>query len=178
MCYEGRAMSVPRAVAVIAVLVAALAVPAPAVAQREPVQGELRANAELSAVRGDPLALHVFLKRMPKGADLHSHLHSAVYAETLTKPQSIREDAPLCAEGAVPAATAYKDQRLYNGSSEGVTGHDHFFGTFQKFGGTNPNHTGEWLDEVANRAAGQNMQYLKLMATPTWNSGILCSPRV
>ena len=23
-----------------------------------------------------------FLKRMPKGADLHNHLHSAVYAET------------------------------------------------------------------------------------------------
>jgi hypothetical protein len=106
-------MSVPRAVAVIAVLVAALAVPAPAVAQREPVQGELLANAELSAVRGDPLALRVFLKRMPKGADLHSHLHSAVYAETLirnavddklcvdeaafsfAKPQSIRDDAPL-----------------------------------------------------------------------------------
>jgi adenosine deaminase len=191
-------MSVSRAVAVIAVLLAALAVPTPAVAQREPAQAELRASRELAAVRGDPLALHVFLKRMPKGADLHSHLHSAVYAETLirnaiddklcvdeakfsfAKPQSILDDAPLCAAGAVPAATAYKDQRLYNGlidafsmrgfvPSEGVTGHDHFFGAFQKFGGTNPSHTGEWLDEVANRAAGQNMQYLELIATPTWN---------
>ena len=34
-------------------------------------------------VRADPLALHDFLKRMPKGADLHNHLDGAVYAETL-----------------------------------------------------------------------------------------------
>jgi adenosine deaminase len=198
MCYEGRAMSVSRAVPAIAVLLAALAVPAPAAAQREPAQGELRASKELAAVRGDPLALHVFLKRMPKGADLHSHLHSAVYAEMLirnaiedklcvdeaahsfAKPQSVADDGPVCGEGAVPAATAYKDQRLYDGlvdafsmrgfvPSEGVTGHDHFFGAFQKFGGIDPGHTGDWLDEVANRAAGQNMQYLELMATPTWH---------
>ena len=37
---------------------------------------------ELERVRDNPLALHDFLKRMPKGADLHNHLHSAVYAET------------------------------------------------------------------------------------------------
>jgi adenosine deaminase len=78
---------------------------------------------------------------------------------------------------AVPAANAYKDLRLYNGlidafsmrgfvPSEGVTGHDHFFGAFTKFGGVDPSHTGEWLDEVAGRAASQNTQYLELMATP------------
>ena len=50
-----------------------------------------------------------------------------------------------------------------------MTGHDHFFGAFTKFGGTDPSHTGEWLDEVAGRAASQNTQYLELMATPTWN---------
>jgi adenosine deaminase len=156
-------------------------------------QGELRASQELAAVRGDPLALHVFLRRMPKGADLHGHLHSAVYAETLirnaiddklcvdqavhsfAKPQSVAGDGPVCGDGAVPAATAYKDQRLYDAlmrgfvPSEGVTGHDHLFGAFKKFGGTDPSHTGDWLDEVANRAAAQNMQYLELMATPTWH---------
>ncbi len=190
-------MSAVRAV-VIALLLGVLAVPASSFAQREPAQGELRAGKELDAIRGDPLALHVFLKRMPKGADLHSHLHSAVYAETLirdavedklcvdetahafAKPQSIQDDAPVCGEGAVPAASVYKDQRLYDGlidafsmrgfvPSVGVTGHDHFFGAFTKFGGTDPSHTGEWLDELANRAARQNMQYLELMATPTWN---------
>jgi adenosine deaminase len=50
-----------------------------------------------------------------------------------------------------------------------VTGHDHFFATFAKFGGTDPRHTGDFLDEVATRAAAQNEQYLELMETPTWN---------
>jgi adenosine deaminase len=191
-------MRTARAIAGIAVLLTALAVPALAVAQREADEGELRAAKALDAVRGDPLALHVLLKRMPKGGELHNHLHSAVFAETLirdavedklcvdqaahafAKPQAIGDDGPVCGEGAVPAANAYKDLRLYNGlidafsmrgfvASEGETGHDHFFGAFTKFGGTDPSHTGEWLDEVANRAAGQNMQYLELMATPTWN---------
>jgi adenosine deaminase len=184
--------------AAVAVLLAALAVPAIAAAQRQAAEGELRAAKALDAVRGDPLALHVFLKRMPKGGELHNHLHSAVFAETLirdaiedklcvdeaahslAKPQAVAEGGPVCGEGAVPAANANKDLRLYNGlidafsmrgfvASEGETGHDHFFGAFTKFGGTDPSHTGEWLDEVAERAAGQNAQYLELMATPTWN---------
>ena len=53
--------------------------------------------------------------------------------------------------------------------SEGATGHDHFFESFTKFGGTDPRHLGEWLDEIAARAARQNVQYLEVMATPTWN---------
>jgi adenosine deaminase len=32
-----------------------------------------------------PLALRAFLYRMPKGADLHSHLGGAVYAETFIR---------------------------------------------------------------------------------------------
>jgi len=191
-------MRMARAIAGIAVLLAALAAPAVAVAQREAGEGELRAAKALDAARGDPLALHVFLKRMPKGAELHNHLHSAVFAETLirdavddrlcldqaahslAKPQAMGDDGPVCGEGAVPAADVYKDLRLYNGlidafsmrgfvPAEGVTGHDHFFGAFTKFGGIDPSHTGEWLDEVAGRAASQNTQYLELMATPTWN---------
>jgi len=168
------------------------------VAPAEQTAGELRAAQELDAILGDPLALRVFLERMPKGADLHSHLHSAVFAETLirdavednlcvdetahafAKPQSVGDEGPVCGQGAVPAATLYKDQRLYNAlidafsmrgfvPSEGVMGHDHFFGAFTKFGGVDPSHTGEWLDEVAGRAARQNTQYLELMATPTLN---------
>ncbi len=152
----------------------------------------------LEAVRDDPLRLRAFLVRMPKGADLHSHLHSAVFAETLiadgakdglcvdtetygfVKPQAEPGTAPVCGDGAVPAADAFENPDLYNAlidafsmrgfvSSEGVTGHDHFFGAFKKFGGTDVSHTGEWLDEVAGRAARQNVQYLELMATPTWH---------
>ena len=125
-------MSVTRAVAALASLLAVVAAPALAIAQREPAGAELAAGRELEAIRNDPLALHVFLKRMPKGADLHSHLHSAVYAETLIgdaiedglcvdkmahsfiKPDAIQDDMPVCKEGAVPAASVYKDQKLYD----------------------------------------------------------------
>jgi adenosine deaminase len=85
---------------------------------------------------------------------------------------------PVCAKGEVPAAQALKDQHLYDAlvnafsmrsfvPSAGLSGHDHFFDTFAKFSGTDVSHTGEWLDEVATRAAAQNEQYLELMATPT-----------
>jgi adenosine deaminase len=84
-----------------------------------------------------------------------------------------------CENGTVPAERAYKDQHLYDAlinafsmrgfvPSPGVTGHDHFFDAFSKFGGTDPRHRGEWLDEVATRAAAQNEQYLELMETPNF----------
>jgi adenosine deaminase len=50
----------------------------------------------------------------------------------------------------------------------GTDGHDQFFATFSRFGAFTGNHTGEWLDEVATRAAAQNEQYLEIMNTPTF----------
>ncbi len=167
-------------------------------AQTGPEQG---AAQELDRVRADPLALRAYLKRMPKGADLHSHLSGAVYAEThirdaiedelcidpdakaFAKSQPVMAGAqlePVCEQNQVPATELPKNQSLYNGlvdsfsmrgfvPSDGVTAHDHFFGAFVKFGGTDPRHTGAWVDEVASRAAAQNIQYLELMVTPTWH---------
>jgi len=82
-----------------------------------------------------------------------------------------------CGDGKVPAADAYKDQHLFDAlvdafsmrgfvPSPGVTGHDHFFEAFSKFSGTDHRHLGEWIDEIATRAAAQNEQYLELMHTP------------
>ncbi|HZJ12194.1 MAG TPA: hypothetical protein VFD26_06025 [Methyloceanibacter sp.] len=193
-------MSIARAIAGIAVVLAALIVPMLAAAQKQPKDDEPRAARQLDAIRADPLALRVFLKRMPKGADLHNHLDGAVYAETFirvggedglcvdpvakafTKSQPIKsgaEPAPVCEAGDVPAADVPKNQRLYDElvdsfsmrgfvPSEGVTEHDHFFGTFAKFGGIDPRHTDEFLHDVTVRAAAQNEQYLELMETPTW----------
>jgi adenosine deaminase len=84
-----------------------------------------------------------------------------------------------CGEGRISAAQAYADQHLYDAlidafsmrsfvPSSAVSGHDHFFDTFAKFGGTDREHTGEWLDEVATRAASQSEQYLELMQTPAF----------
>jgi adenosine deaminase len=43
---------------------------------------ERELNAYLASIASDPLALRMFLRDFPKGADLHSHLSGAVYAET------------------------------------------------------------------------------------------------
>ena len=83
-----------------------------------------------------------------------------------------------CAPGQVSAADALNRQPLYDDlvdslsmrafvPSEGITGHDQFFATFDRFGGLKA-FEGEWLDEVATRAAAQNEQYLEIMNTPTF----------
>lgn len=88
-------------------------------------------------------------------------------------------EQPACGDGKLPAAMAYKDQHLFDTlvdafsmrgfvPSPGVTGHDHFFDAFAKFSGTDHRHLGEWIDEVATRAAAQNEQYLELMHTPEY----------
>src|SRR5579863_10026781 len=159
------------------------------------------AELNLAAARKNPLQLRAFLYKIPKGADLHSHLTGAVYAESFiraakedqlcvnvtslsfAKPVTMTESnppQPVCGEGRVPAAQAFNDQRLYDAlidsfsmrgfvASPGVTGHDHFFAAFGKYGGTDPSHTGEWVDEVATRAAAQNEQYLELMVSAPYN---------
>jgi adenosine deaminase len=87
---------------------------------------------------------------------------------------------PVCGEGSVRASDAFKDQHLYDSlvdsfsmrsfvPTSGISGHDHFFATFDRFGGIDKSHTGEWLDEVATRAAVQNEQYLEIMETPIFS---------
>jgi adenosine deaminase len=96
--------------------------------------------------------------------------------------------SPICADGTVPAASVFQNQWLYDSlvdafsmrgfvPSAGVSGHDQFFATFDRFGGLDKSHAGEWLDEVATLAASQNEQYLEVMQTPSffdlaplWNS--------
>ena len=151
---------------------------------------EQRAARSYDAARANPLDLEAFLVRMPKGSDLHYHFPGGIYAETwirdaaedglcvdlashaLVKPQ------PVCGAGQAPVAQAFSDQNLYDAlvnafsmrsfvPTPGFSGHDQFFSTFSKFNGAvSQSHAGEWLDEVASRAAAQNEQYLELMDTP------------
>src|SRR5215470_13501442 len=133
---------------------------------------EKKGDHQLAAAKTNPLQLRQFLKKMPKGADLHYHLSGGVYAESFIRDAA--EDGlcvdvkklafAKCSSGAdeeknvVPAATVYRNQSLYdqliNSFSmrsfvpyAGVSGHDHFFETFAKFGGTNASHKPEWVDE-------------------------------
>jgi adenosine deaminase len=102
----------------------------------------------------------------------HSFFQSRAMTDSLP-PQ------PVCGDGNIPAAHAFADQHLYDAlidafsmrsfvPSTGVSGHDHFFDSFAKFHGVSHSHVGEFLDEVAARAAAQNEQYLELMETPSF----------
>jgi adenosine deaminase len=86
---------------------------------------------------------------------------------------------PVCGEGNARADSVFKNQHLYDAlvdslsmrsfvPSAGTSGHDQFFNTFARFDDIKDSHTGEWLDEVATRAAAQNEQYLEIMKTPTF----------
>ena len=169
---------------------------------------EARATRAMDAAENmGPGELYAFLKPFPKGADLHMHLSGAVYAETfiaeaareglcvasvdrgtpatpqgqdavhLVKP--LRNQPNNCDSGEVPAASALKNQSLYDNlidsfsmrafvPTEGIDGHDQFFSTFDRFGGLKSD-AGEWLDEVVTRAAAQNEQYLEIMQTPSFS---------
>jgi len=94
-----------------------------------------------------------------------------------------RTQPPLavCSEGQISAAAVFRNQKIYDAMvdafsmrsfvpSSGVSGHDQFFATFDRFGGLDKKHTGEWLDEVATRAAAQNEQYLEVMITPPFST--------
>jgi adenosine deaminase len=160
------------------------------------------ASALVDARRAGPLAVHSFLERMPKGADLHMHLSGAIYAETFLKDAAedhlcvdpvklafvkntgVTQSQPSCPESSVPVAVAFSNtpqgQHLYDAlvdafsmrsfvPTPGTNGHDQFFATFARFGGTSKQHFGEWLDEVSTRAAAQNEQYLEIMQTPSFS---------
>jgi adenosine deaminase len=163
-------------------------------AQHTPVpHAGAAARAYAAAQKQGPLALHAFLVRMPKGADLHMHLSGAIYAETwlseaaedglcidpaaLSFDRTGKQDNGGCKPGEIAASEALKDQHLYDQLIDafsmrtfvpvtGESGHDHFFATFERFGGVSKKHWGAWLDEVATRAARQNEQYLEIMETP------------
>jgi adenosine deaminase len=160
------------------------------------------AHAYDEARKAGPLALRAFLVRMPRGADLHMHLSGAVYAETFIREAG--EDgicvniaqlsidkghhAPDCLAGESAAADAPANQHLYDALIDafsmrtfvpvtGESGHDHFFDTFDRFG-DDKRYAGEWIDEVAARAAAQNEQYLELMETPDFKAASAAGYRI
>ena len=142
----------------------------------------------LEAARAKPGLLRAFLREMPKGADLHTHLSGAVYAETFIAwgaekgaciaIADMRATAAPCdsAGGTVPITNALRDQDFYdaivnawsmrNLSRDIRNGHDQFFGTFAKFSYAGDGREAEMVAEVARRAAANRVSYLEIMDTP------------
>jgi len=151
---------------------------------------EEKTAAYLESVRHQPSLLLAFIQQMPKGGDLHVHLSGAIYAESLIDWAS--ENA-LCVDRSTSKLIqascdscetyrykpsircAYQDHVLYNQlidawsmrnwHREEESGHDHFFGTFEKFGPAMDRHTGDAIAEVASRAADDHLQYVEVMET-------------
>ena len=158
-----------------------------------PGTAEQRAARAYEAARANPLELEAFLRRMPKGSDLHYHLVGGIYAETWIRDaaedglcvnlatHSFVKPQPVCAADQALVKQAFSDQNLYDAlvnafsmrsfvPTPGFSGHDQFFATFARFGGEDVRgHGGELLDEIASRAAAQNEQYLELMQTPPFS---------
>ena len=157
-------------------------------AQADAVNAQQRTEAHFRTVRAQPPELWAFLKNMPKGGDLHSHLSGAIYAESMigwavedglcvdTKTLSVVKPPCDTTLGQVAAKDAQADGLLYrrmvdawsmrNAQTSGLSGHDQFFDSFGKFGLTTKSRTGDMLAEVASRASAGNVNYLELMLTP------------
>lgn len=171
-----------------AYLLATSALPAPLLAQPSPSPNEAATARYMESVRGEPAALGTFLREMPKGGDLHSHLSGAVYAESylrwaaedglcvlVPRRQIIARSCPVEADSLRHAAQIADTSALYNALVDAfsmrnwdpaqVSGHNQFFATFGRFGSTD-RRTGDGLAEVQQRAVRGGVRYLELMFTP------------
>jgi adenosine deaminase len=175
---------------VMIVLVLLSVAPRAAQAAASRLSAEARTARRLDAVRTSPAKLRVFLKAMPKGADLHNHLSGAVPTEALVgyavddglcidtmtftvTPAPAVAGGP-CHAGQRPAADSTADAAFFAQlvgawSMEGFrpgaeSGHDHFFATFGKFG-LATSRKGDMLAEVAKVNASQHVFYLETLAS-------------
>ena len=146
---------------------------------------EQRTARYYESIRTKPPQLLAFMRRMPKGGDLHNHLSGAIYAESYIKWAA---DQGLCvnqttmsfvtcdqSSNQVPASTALTNSVLYrelidgmsmrNWKLSGQSGHDHFFDTFGKFGAVSATQVSAMIAETAARAARGRLKYLELMLT-------------
>lgn len=140
--------------------------------------------------RDNEALLRDFIKKMPKGGDIHTHLSGAVYAEDYLKwavedgycvdPNAkILIEPSACTQNSsyIKASEISKTPGLYdalidkwstrNLQSAGQSGHDQFFKAFAGFSAisSSPSRQDEMVASVANRAASQNIFYLELMLT-------------
>ncbi|MDE1146922.1 MAG: adenosine deaminase [Azospirillaceae bacterium] len=163
------------------------AVPAPPPTAPQAAPADATATL-FQTLRADPVRLSMFLRRFPKGADLHNHMTGGIYAENMVDwaahtgrcvdPKALALKAGPCTGGLLPAAAVKRDVALYNRLVNSLSmrgfvagpesGHDHFFDTFAKFEAGINDQIPEMLAEAANRAAADHILYLELM----WSNGM------
>ncbi len=150
----------------------------------EPARKREAATARVfERVRASGSALSTFLRGLPKGADLHTHLSGAATTESLIR--WARQDGlcirgsdgsvvlPPCTADTTPLSSATAAGELQRTlvaawSMEGRVGsvrerHQHFFDAFGKFSVVANNHTVDMADEVVRRAAAQGVVHLEII---------------
>jgi adenosine deaminase len=145
------------------------------------------ANAAFEDARGNHTKLRSFLRQMPKGGDLHTHLSGAVYAERFiawaaqeqlcTNPALTLLSKPQCGPGDISAADAMHDQKLYdqlvNAFSTRAfvptvavpTDHDKFFAAFDKFGAVTGSRFVDMILDQLRQYHAENVQYVEFMVS-------------
>jgi adenosine deaminase len=144
-----------------------------------------RMAARVERLRSNPPALRELLQRMPKGADLHSHITGAAETESLidfgiaddlcVDITTFTASAAPCTPAQVPMRDAETDPDLYMDilrawSLEGFVGgllarHAHFFATFGRFGAAAGPHIAEIVADQKRQAARQHIAYLEFMSS-------------
>lgn len=153
---------------------------------------EQRTSAYYESIRKQPSLLLAFVRALPKGADLHSHLSGAIYAEKyivwaaedglcINRQTFAFATAPCdAATGTVPAKLALQNGGLYQQTVNALSmrqfngpesGHDHFFAAFGKFGAVSRTRQSDMLADVASRAADQHISMLALLLSADAGEG-------
>ncbi|MFU8798021.1 MAG: adenosine deaminase family protein [Gammaproteobacteria bacterium] len=134
-------------------------------------------------IKQDPQRLQLFLKQMPKGGDLHTHLGGAAYAENLIEYAQdenfcIEEDSFIVSIRAnclsrnklhnIALRSDLRNQLINAWSVRDVIlpAPTHFFATFDKFALLVEANYPEILAEIANRAAENQVFYLESLIMP------------
>lgn len=144
---------------------------------------ESAAARRFAAIRNNPALLLPFLREMPKGGDLHNHLSGSIYAESYlrwaaednlclaTATMGIVTGTCDASAGLPPVSAVLQNSALYSRAIDAMSmrnwdtalsGHDHFFAAFGKFG-IAATRTGDMLAEVTSRAAAEHVSYMELM---------------
>jgi adenosine deaminase len=143
--------------------------------------------AKFDELRDDHTALRAFLRRMPKGADLHVHLSGGVYAERLIawaaqdglclRGSDMTIVDPPCdnAAGLAPMSEVVQDQSVYDRLVNALSVrfflpspaipsiHDQFFATFGRFSAASFRHAADMTVDQLRQYQAENVQYAEFM---------------
>ncbi len=152
----------------------------------------------LENLRDKPERLRQFLRDMPKGTDLHTHLSGAVYGEAMIRwgaedgkcvdTVTFVSSFPPCTGNQVPLSNALSNTQLWDQilgawsmrefRPDAFSGHNHFFATFDLFGSAFSGRQGDGLAQVTQRAADQNIQYVEPLITPQFGATLQVANQV